>query len=103
MRFFKQRQNNKGETLIETLVAIIVLTVSAMLLAEVSASSIKINNQAEAVDTRYRNELANVEKRESPVVGDIQIKSGSNTYTYEVEYYGDLVGLTSYTSKAGGI
>lgn len=99
----KKIRNSKGETLIETLVAIIILTVSAMLLAEVSASSIRINKQTGKIDTKYRDQLAVVENRENPEPGEVTITNGGTTYTYQVEYYGDQVGLTSYTAKAGGI
>jgi len=96
-------QNKKGETLLETLVAILILTVSAMLLAEVTASSTRINLDAEKVDKKYREDLEKVEKRETPISGEVTIKSGGTTYTYDVNYYGDKSGFTSYATKEGGI
>lgn len=103
MSGIKKKANTKGETLVETLVAILILTFSAMLLAEVSATAIRMNQEIEAVDTKYRDELAGVEKREVPFSGEVTIKSGGNTYHYQVDFYGDGVGLTSYQSKTGGI
>lgn len=96
-------QNKKGETLLETLVAILILTVSAMLLAEVTASSTRINLDAEKVDKKYREDLEKVEKRETPISGEVTIQSGGTTYTYNVNYYGDSSGFTSYATKEGGI
>lgn len=96
-------QNKKGETLLETLVAILILTVSAMLLAEVTASSTRINLDAEKVDKKYREDLEQVEKRETPISGEVTIQSGGTTYTYNVNYYGDKSGFTSYATKEGGI
>lgn len=96
-------QNKKGETLLETLVAILILTVSAMLLAEVTASSTRINLDAEKVDKQYREDLEKVEKREAPTAGVVTIQSGGTSYTYDVNYYGDRTGFTSYVTKEGGI
>ncbi len=103
MKLINSKRNTKGETLIETLVAIIILTVSAMLLAEVTTSSTRINLRVEEADEEYRDALETVEKRVSPVSGEITIQSGGSSYTYEVNYFGDMVGLTSYEAKEGGI
>ncbi len=96
--------SKKGETLLETLVAILILTVSAMLLAEVTASSTRINLNAEKVDKKYRNDLEKVEKRETPTTGVVTIQNGGTSYTYDVNYYGDRSGFTSYVAvtKEGG-
>lgn len=103
MKLMNLKRNAKGETLIETLVAIIILTVSAMLLAEVTTSSTRINLSVEKVDKEYRDALKTVETREFPVSGEVTIQTGGTSYTYEVNYYGDMVGLTSYVAKKGGI
>ncbi len=103
MKYMKKKLSTKGETVIETLVAILILTISAMLLAEVSATSVRMNQKIETVDAKYRDELAVVEKRESPQSGEVTITSGGNAYTYEVDFYGNEGNLTSYQAKPGGI
>lgn len=103
MRIKKSKRSFKGETLIETLVAILILTISAMVLAEMTATSVRINRSVENIDAEYRTNLAAVENRTSPEDGTISIKSGEKTFSYEVEYYGKVDGLTSYKLKNGGV
>lgn len=101
MRYLKRKRNNKGETLIETLVAILILTISAMLLAGMSATAIRINRSTEVVDATYRTEVVATEKRENGRTGKITIAEGvgGKTYDYNVDYFGIKDGLTSYKAK----
>jgi hypothetical protein len=101
----KKKLGTKGETLIETLVAIIILTVSAMLLAVVTATSVRMNQKIEDVDKNYRDELAVVEKRDTSFEGKITIQrlSDGHSYTYDVNFFGNEGDLTSYQAKAEGI
>lgn len=99
-RFIKE---NKGETLIETLVAILILTLSAMLLTGMSATANRINLRADAIDAAYRSEVEAVEKKELGKIGTITIAVDAEAYTYEVEYFGETPGLVSYQAAVGGI
>ncbi|MDD4844931.1 MAG: hypothetical protein PHU31_11490 [Anaerotignum sp.] len=105
MKYMKEKLGTKGETIIETLVAILILTVSAMLLAEVSAAAVRMNQKIEDVDKNYRDELAVVEKQDASFKGEITIKrlSDGHTYTYDVNFFGNEGDLTSYQAKAEGI
>ncbi|KAF5077309.1 hypothetical protein DSECCO2_152110 [anaerobic digester metagenome] len=124
MKRIKKMIREKGETLIETLVAIMILTISAMLLAQVTTSSVRINRIAEKVDGEYRRELKMVENREHLSTGNVTIKRDKRseetpdeippdlpnkpqeTYTYGVDYFvgeGNLKAYQAQTGKNGGI
>ena len=88
MRNIRKRAS-KGETLVETLVAIVIITFSAI-------ASTNINRKVESSDTNFRDELAAAEGLQNPAKGQITVKSESGTYKYSVEYYGKEDGLRSY-------
>lgn len=103
MRTLKKRRNAKGETLIETLSAIAIFSLSAMLLAGATVSASSINLKIEENDKTYRSNLKSVENQESYRAGEIKIlKNGTVSYTYDVNYYGDLDGMASYEMIAEG-
>ena len=90
-----RKRSAKGETLVETLVAILIITFSAIILVNTTIASTNINRKVESSDTNFREELAAAEGLQEPVDGKITIK-GDKTYTYDVEYYGKEDGLRSY-------
>ena len=83
------KRASKGETLVETLVAIVIITFSAIILVNMTIASTNIN-------TNFREELAAAEGLQNPAKGQITVKSESGTYRYSVEYYGKEDGLRSY-------
>ena len=89
------KRASKGETLVETLVAIVIITFSAIILVNMTIASTNINRKVESSDTNFREELAAAEGLQNPVDGQITIK-GEKTYSYKVEYYGKEDGLRSY-------
>ncbi len=103
MKLEKKRRSIKGETLLETLVAILILTISAMMLAEMTASSVRINRTVEKIDKEYRENVSAAEKRKFYKNETVTIKTTDKEYTYKVEYYGKADGLTSYKAEEGEI
>ena len=95
MRNIRKRAS-KGETLVETLVAIVIITFSAIILVNMTIASTNINRKVESSDTNFRDELAAAEGLQNPAIGQITVKSESGTYKYSVEYYGKEDGLRSY-------
>ena len=91
-----RRRASKGETLVETLVAIVIITFSAIILVNMTIASTNINRKVESSDTNFRDELAAAEGLQNPAKGQITVKSESGTYKYWVEYYGKADGLRSY-------
>lgn len=90
------KRASKGETLVETLVAIVIITFSAIILVNMTIASTNINRKVESSDTNFRDELAAAEGLQNPAKGQITVKSESRTYKYSVEYYGKEDGLRSY-------
>lgn len=90
------KRASKGETLVETLVAIVIITFSAIILVNMTIASTNINRKVESSDTNFREELAAAEGLQNPAKGQITAKSESGTYRYSVEYYGKEDGLRSY-------
>ena len=95
MRSIRKRAS-KGETLVETLVAILIITFSAIILINMTIASTNINRKVESSDANFRDELAAAEGLQNPAKGQIAVKSESGTYKYSVEYYGKEDGLRSY-------
>ena len=99
------KRASKGETLVETLVAIVIITFSAIILINMTIASTNINRKVESSDTNFREELAAAEGLQNPAKGQITVKSKSETgasksYKYTVEYYGKEDGLRSYRIPA---
>ena len=90
------KRASKGETLVETLVAIVIITFSAIILVNMTIASTNINRKVESSDTNFRDELAAAEGLQNLAKGQITVKSESGTYKYSVEYYGKEDGLRSY-------
>lgn len=119
MKLIKKVFRSKGETLIETLVAIMILAISAMLLAQITTSSVRINRIAEKADGEYRRELKMVENRERLSTGNVTIKRDKHsdetpdeipaelptkpkdTYTYGVRYFVGEGNLKAYQAQIG--
>ena len=102
-RFLKKLKNNKGETLIEALAAILIIALasSALLYSVINAAD--VNRKAAAKDTEYRQEVNEVEGRTHKTgSGMMTIKDseGKVLKNISVEFYGDGTdsssGLTGY-------
>jgi len=101
MKNLKKRLK-KGETIIEALFAILIITFSSVMLVNLTLTATKINKDIEQEDTEFRNNLMAAEREESGNRGEVTIRSGSSNYTYDVEYFGNDNGLYSYRALNGG-
>ena len=79
---------NRGETLIETLIAVLILTFSSIMFLNMTLSSVKINSASQQKDAEFREDLMEAEKEETGRIGKITIKTDQSSYSYQVEYYG---------------
>lgn len=95
----KKNRRNSGETLAETLAAILLTTISSILFFQMSMAAAGISKHAKEMEDKYRNALTKVEEQQTAY------KSGSVSVDgrdYEVEYFSDDAGeLVSYSSKKG--
>ncbi len=101
MNNFKKRCK-KGETILETLVAILIITFSSIMLVNLTLTATKINKVVEQEDSQFREDLMVAEQALTGTNGEVTIESDGSTYTYDVEYYGKDDGLYSYRALNGG-
>ena len=81
-----RKRASKGETLVETLVAILIITFSAIILVNMTIASTNINRKVESSDTNFREERAAAEGLQKHVDGQITIK-GEKTEKIRVAAY----------------
>lgn len=93
----------KGETILETLFAILIITFSSIMLVNVTLTATRINKVIEQEDTEFREDLMEAEKAVTGTNGEVKITSNESNYTYDVEYFGKDDGLYSYRALNGGI
>lgn len=80
----KKLKNRRGETLVETLVAVLVFTLSSVLMYSMAAAANNINQTARAADEVFQQQIVDVEQaagtQSSGSVSVSLVKSpGSNT------------------------
>lgn len=97
-----QKRANRGETLVETLAAILVIALSATLLVQLTMTSTRLNRNVEQADGDFRAELAAAEGLQEPQAGVLTVQGAMDTYSYEVEYYGEADALRAYRLPSGG-
>ena len=97
-----RKRSKKGETILETLIAILIITFSSVMLVNLTITATRMNKVTEQEDDKFRQALMEAEKAESGSSGEVTIKSGGSSYTYEVEYFGEDDGLYSYRASNGG-
>ncbi len=61
----KKTRLNKGETLVESLAAVLVFTLTSIALFTMLSTANKLNKTAKETDENYRDEIAAVEKADS--------------------------------------
>ena len=98
----QQKRANRGETLVETLAAILVIALSATLLLQLTMTSTRLNRDVERADGDFRAELAAAEGLQELQAGELTVQGALGVYSYEVEYYGEADALRAYRLPSGG-
>lgn len=62
----KKLMNNKGETLIESMVAILIFTLSSIMLYTMLTTSVDLNKKAKEADAVYADQMIYAEQAEDP-------------------------------------
>lgn len=100
-----KRRHSSGETLIETLAALLLVTLSSVLLLQMTITSGKISARTRARDSAYRAALAAAEEQSSPVsTGTVQVdgRAYSIVYFFKAVPDGEGQQLVSYASAEDG-
>lgn len=84
----RRKRAVSGETLVETLVGILIVTLCALLLAQTAATASRLNQTAQKEDSRFRRELETAERNLGDVEGTAVIsdQSGHEVGVYSVRY-----------------
>lgn len=96
----KQRRKS-GETLVETLAAILVFTLASLLFVQMAVTAARINQSARAQDAAYTQQLEAAERQTGDGTGGtVEIRGGSGSWSYAVTVYGGEAGdICSYAPQ----
>lgn len=98
-KLLKKLQASKGETLVETLVAMMILSLVSALLFVMINGSFQLNSQAATQDQKFYQGLTDVEnKGKTATTGNVTISYGGSSYSAAVKVY-ESNGLSSYVKE----
>lgn len=90
-------RSRKGETLTETLVALLIVGLSSVVLASMIGAASRMGIQAAERDEELREEISAAETRTgSGQSGDVTVKIDGTDINFPVSYYGEEGKLHSY-------
>ena len=101
----RKLQNSRGETLVETLAAILIASLSVALLFSCIMASTRMDENARAADKRYYEALSRAEEQTDKVtltdaggteITTVQVVGNSNTQTIPIHFFG---GESMYSYK----
>ncbi|MEG2138803.1 MAG: hypothetical protein RRY64_09105 [Oscillospiraceae bacterium] len=95
----KKLRQSRGETLIETLVAVLVMTCASVLLATMLLAASNLNGKALEQDQIFNNQLTAAETSKTPLADvDVQFatEKGTVVATIKSSLYGSIDGLKAY-------
>lgn len=78
----KKLRSPRGETLVETLAAMVLITMASILFLQLSGAAAGMSAGASQKDKTYQSDLSAAERRANPVSGAVQI--GGETGTVDV-------------------
>lgn len=103
MRSWNKLRSRKGETLTETLVALLIVGLSSVVLASMIGAASRMGTQALERDKNLYEEITATETRpESGQSGSVMVKIDGTNENFNVTYYGGEGQLHSYAYKKGG-
>ena len=89
----------RGETLVETLVAILIVTLTSLFFLTAVTATVKINRAANTADDSLRTAQEAVETQQNAQDGKVTVTVDNRTRDYEVTDYGDSSDLQGYVLK----
>lgn len=101
-RWFSKLRSRSGETLTETLAAVLVVSCASVLLATMILAASRLNTSARTQDAALYRALSAAEAQATPDGSAEIIASDArgNTYRFDVSVYGEADGLRSYRKEA---
>jgi len=103
MRNRRGARRSRGETLVETLAAILIVTLSSIVLVTAAVTAARINRGAAQRDAALEAEIRTAEEQAAGTAGVVGVEEdGSKKGTYSVFYYGGDGTLASYAYEGGG-
>lgn len=101
----RRKRRTSGETLVETLAAILIAALASILFLQMTVASVRINETARKMNEDYRTALSAVEsQRDGSFHGEdvaIALDSPEKRWNYSVSYY-QSGELTAYAARGGG-
>lgn len=94
-------RSHRGETLTETLAAILIVSLASVVLMTLVVAASRINRTAGAGDKVFRAEQAVAEVQASGADGTVTL-AGDVRGEYAVKFFGGAGALTSYSYQKGG-
>lgn len=96
MKHRRKRLGHRGETLTETLVAIVIISLSSVLLASMVGAASRMNAAVLERDRVFYAELSQAERQLTPrASGTVTVRIGGEAVEFPVTVYG-AGGLVSY-------
>lgn len=93
----------RGETLVETLAAILIVTLASVVLLTTAMTAARVNQAAGDSDTEFQEKLRIAEEQTNSSNRSVAITmEDSVEYRYNIEVFGGEDGLRSYAYSAGG-
>ena len=91
-----KKRSKRGETLVETLAAILIVVLTSTFFLTATLTTAKINRSARTADDTLRVAQEQVEQRQNGRQGSVKIKTAAGTAEYNVTFYGASEKLQSY-------
>lgn len=91
-----KKRSKRGETLVETLAAILIVVLTSTFFLTATITTAKINRSARTADDTLRVAQEQVEQRQNGRQGSVKIKTAAGTAEYNVTFYGASEKLQSY-------
>lgn len=95
----KKILSSRGETLVETLAAILIAALASLMLTYSAVAATRINKAAESADERYAADIMAAEAMTPDTEagsGTLHAAGNSVDYTFQVDFFGGNGHLTSF-------
>lgn len=92
-------RRRRGETITETLAAILIVTLSTLVLVTLALTAVRFNRTAAEADQRLQAEQVAAENHADGAPGTVTLRGDHIDCTYNVSYTGGDGALTSYEKE----
>lgn len=99
----RKLKNRSGETLIETLVSILIVTLASVVLVQTVIASVDIGSKSRGADRSFSSALASAEGESAKTgQGTVTISGNGKSYSAAVNYYAGGSGSRTLASYSAG-